>query len=84
MGQGEVDGSMEQSEMLPSINTTRLMHEQGEEYQLLVHNGDISYARWGYMVWLCVVPSDLRHADMEWIMLRCRQLLWQAYNASAN
>eukprot|EP00879_Flechtneria_rotunda_P003651 GHRR01003888.1.p1 GENE.GHRR01003888.1~~GHRR01003888.1.p1 ORF type:complete len:559 (+),score=122.66 GHRR01003888.1:217-1677(+) len=50
LGQGELDGSMEQSEMVPSLNTTALMlkdiKEQG--YQLLVHNGDISYAR-GYV-----------------------------------
>jgi hypothetical protein len=45
--QGELDGSMEQSEMLPSVNTTRRMQQEGEEYQLLLHNGDISYARWG-------------------------------------
>jgi hypothetical protein len=44
--QGELDGSLEQGEMLPSVNTTRRMEAEGEGYQLLLHNGDISYARW--------------------------------------
>ncbi|PRW45579.1 Metallo-dependent phosphatase [Chlorella sorokiniana] len=46
LGQAEVDGSMEASEMLPSLHTTaRLAHEVAAGAQLLVHNGDISYAR---------------------------------------
>uniref|UniRef100_A0A383VVS5 Purple acid phosphatase n=1 Tax=Tetradesmus obliquus TaxID=3088 RepID=A0A383VVS5_TETOB len=50
LGQGEVDGSMEQSEMLVSLNTTARMLQdiQQHDFQLLVHNGDISYAR-GYV-----------------------------------
>lgn len=45
MGQAEVDGSNEQSEMLPALNTTRLMIAEADDKQLLIHNGDISYAR---------------------------------------
>ncbi|KAG2432271.1 hypothetical protein HXX76_009189 [Chlamydomonas incerta] len=59
MGQAEVDGSLEGSQMLPSLNTTTLMHRdalasrrEAEQsggarppYTLLVHNGDISYSR---------------------------------------
>lgn len=43
LGQAEVDGSMEASEMLPSLATTaRLAAEVDAGAQLLVHNGDIS------------------------------------------
>jgi hypothetical protein len=43
LGQAEVDGSMEASEMLPSLATTaRLAAEVEAGAQLLVHNGDIS------------------------------------------
>ncbi|KAI7845277.1 hypothetical protein COHA_001120 [Chlorella ohadii] len=46
LGQAEADGSMEASEMLPSLHTTaRLAEEAAAGAQLLVHNGDISYAR---------------------------------------
>ncbi|KAF6263717.1 Metallo-dependent phosphatase-like protein [Scenedesmus sp. NREL 46B-D3] len=50
LGQGELDGSMEQSEMLPSLNTTARMLQdiQKRGFQLVLHNGDISYAR-GYV-----------------------------------
>ena len=50
LGQAELDGSDEQSEMLPSLNTSSLMIQasHSEEYSLLVHHGDISYAR-GYV-----------------------------------
>eukprot|EP00775_Hariotina_reticulata_P004167 gene4166-4415_t len=50
LGQAELDGSMEQSEMVPSLNTTAglLQDVIGAGYQLLMHNGDISYAR-GYV-----------------------------------
>lgn len=51
LGQAEDDGSMGgDGEMVPSLNTTGgIMAElqAGAGYQLLVHNGDISYAR-GY------------------------------------
>ncbi|EFJ46276.1 hypothetical protein VOLCADRAFT_105635 [Volvox carteri f. nagariensis] len=49
MGQAEVDGSLEGSEMIPSLNTTRRMIEEAaaSPYSLLLHIGDISYAR-GY------------------------------------
>ena len=43
LGQAEVDGSMESSEMLPSLATTAaLAAEVQAGAQLLVHNGDIS------------------------------------------
>ena len=45
MGQAEVDGSNEESEMIPALNTTRLMIAEADDKQLLIHNGDISYAR---------------------------------------
>lgn len=46
LGQAEVDGSMEASEMLASLATTaRLAAEVDAGAQLLIHNGDISYAR---------------------------------------
>lgn len=50
MGQGELDGSMEQAEMQMSLRTTaRMLSDvQDKGFQLLVHNGDISYAR-GYV-----------------------------------
>jgi len=50
LGQAELDGSMEQSEMMPSLNTTAglLRDVDDDGYQLLMHNGDISYAR-GYV-----------------------------------
>ncbi|KAK9830188.1 hypothetical protein WJX72_010191 [[Myrmecia] bisecta] len=48
MGQAEADGSNELSEMLPSLNTTRGMLNETDYHQLVVHNGDISYAR-GYV-----------------------------------
>jgi len=41
----ELDGSMEQTEYVPSLNTTRLLAQAGDDFQLLVHNGDVSYAR---------------------------------------
>jgi len=49
MGQAEVDGSNELSMMGPSLNTTaRLARElMRGDYRLVIHNGDISYAR-GY------------------------------------
>lgn len=49
MGQGEVDGSNEQSEMRPSLNTSALLLADSyrDTYSLVVHHGDISYAR-GY------------------------------------
>lgn len=47
MGQAEVDGSNEESEMIPALNTTRLMIAEADDKQLLIHNGDISYARCG-------------------------------------
>lgn len=62
MGQGEPDGSMEQSEMVPSLDTTRWMirdafsGERPEEntpaaYQMIGHFGDISYARGHVSQW---------------------------------
>ena len=45
MGQAEIDGSNEQSEMIPALNTTMLMTAEADDKQLLIHNGDISNAR---------------------------------------
>jgi hypothetical protein len=46
LGQAEVDGSMEASEMLASLATTaRLAAEVDAGAQLLIHNGDISCER---------------------------------------
>lgn len=43
LGQAEVDGSMEASEMIPSLDTTaRLAAEADAGAQLVIHNGDIS------------------------------------------
>ena len=43
VGQAEADGSMEASEMLPSLQTTAcLAQEAAAGAQLLLHNGDIS------------------------------------------
>lgn len=46
MGQAEIDGSNEESEMIPALNTTRLMIAEAADKQLFIHNGDISYARY--------------------------------------
>ena len=44
--QGESDGSMEQFQQLPSVNTTRrLAAELDAGATLVLHAGDISYAR---------------------------------------
>ncbi|GIL41942.1 hypothetical protein Vafri_29 [Volvox africanus] len=49
MGQAEEDGSLEGSEMMPSRNTTHRMAQDAASspYSLVLHLGDISYAR-GY------------------------------------
>ncbi len=46
-GQAEIDGSNENGfgEQNPSLNTTRLMEEHMRGRRLVIHNGDISYAR---------------------------------------
>lgn len=53
MGQAELDGSDEQSEMRPSGNTTRLMQRDvaSGAYSLIAHFGDISYARGHVSQW---------------------------------
>jgi hypothetical protein len=45
--QAEIDGSNENGfgEQNPSLNTTRLMEQHSEGRRLVIHNGDISYAR---------------------------------------
>ena len=58
MGQAEVDGSNEESEMIPALNTTRLMIAEADDKQLLIHNGDISYARYVCSQWLWVVAAQ--------------------------
>jgi len=47
MGQAEEDVSREESEMVASLNTTRLMAAEVDDMTVLLHIGDISYAR-GY------------------------------------
>jgi len=49
LGQAEADGSLEVSQMQASLITTKRLREELDAgaYDLLVHNGDISYAR-GY------------------------------------
>jgi len=73
MGQAEIDGSNEESEMIPALNTTRLMIAEADDKQLLIHNGDISYARCdlfgiasGVMTACC---SDFVYAFGPWPML---------------
>jgi hypothetical protein len=55
LGQAELDGSMEMSEMLPSLATTaRLAAEVDAGAQLLLHNGDISCEHaWGRACTTC-------------------------------
>jgi len=49
LGQAEVDGSMEVSQMWASVQTHAALHREIENNtpQLIIHNGDVSYAR-GY------------------------------------
>ena len=42
LGQAELDGSLEHTEMLASLNTTRRLALETDHHQLLIHNGDIS------------------------------------------
>lgn len=51
LGQAEVDGSFEQTEMMASVNTTTRMAAETDFHQLLIHNGDISYARGFQTIW---------------------------------
>jgi len=48
LGQAELDGTLEESEMLSSLGTTSLMSKMLESERVVVHIGDISYAR-GYV-----------------------------------
>ena len=62
MGQAEIDGSNEESEMRPALNTTRLMIAEADDKQLLIHNGDISYARFNFWTmrlldFACCIPT---------------------------
>ena len=48
MGMGQVDGSLQPiHEQYPSLNTTRLVIKELDQTDLVLHIGDISYAR-GY------------------------------------
>eukprot|EP00892_Ulva_mutabilis_P005414 jgi/Ulvmu1/3244/UM150_0017.1 len=60
-GQAEPDNSMEQSEMAPSLDTVRWMLRDAaeEDYTLVGHFGDISYARGHVTQW------DRFHEQME-------------------
>ena len=51
LGQAEVDNSFEQVEMTAAINTTKRLATELDYHQLLIHNGDISYARGFQSVW---------------------------------
>ena len=51
LGQAEIDNSFEQVEMTASVNTSRGLATELEYHQLLIHNGDISYARGFQSVW---------------------------------
>ncbi|GBF94969.1 inactive purple acid phosphatase-like [Raphidocelis subcapitata] len=64
LGQAEVDGSLEENFYVQSLNTTRWLAKEAESHQLLLHNGDISYAR-GY-----VSQWDNWHAAMERVAAR--------------
>lgn len=68
MGQAELDGSDEQSEMVPSGNTTRLMIAEASsgEYSLVAHFGDISYARGHVSQWdRCDAPPACKHHQLS-------------------
>ncbi len=65
MGQAEVDGSNEESEMIPALNTTRLMIAEAGDKQLLIHNGDISYARYD-CAHLTVMVTKASHTSTWW------------------
>lgn len=45
MGQADIDGSNEAMQYWPSRHTTDLMQRDMEDRRLLLHLGDISYAR---------------------------------------
>ncbi len=51
LGNAEVDGSLEFTEMTASLNTTTRLAGETEHHQLLIHNGDISYARGFQTIW---------------------------------
>ena len=51
LGQAEVDGCFEETEMMASVNTTTRLAAETEHHQLLIHNGDISYARGFQSIW---------------------------------
>ena len=51
LGQAEVDNSFEQVGMTASLNTTQRLATELDYHQLLIHNGDISYARGFQSVW---------------------------------
>lgn len=73
MGQAEVDGSNEESEMIPALNTTRLMTAEADDKQLLIHNGDISYARCA----ACLLSARVQASLVSSVFWRC-WLIWQA------
>ena len=61
-GQAEPDMSLEQSEMAPSLETVRWMlrDTSEEEYTLIGHFGDISYARGHVSQWdRCACPAPM-------------------------
>ena len=51
LGQAEVDQSFEQTEMGASLQTTERLAAETGHHQLLIHNGDISYARGFQTIW---------------------------------
>lgn len=67
MGQAEIDGSNEESEMIPALNTTRLMIHDADDKQLFIHDGDISYARYETLpIHLRVVTVSLLYGIPNW------------------
>jgi len=47
----EMLASPQFTEMLASLNTTRHLAAESDHHQLLIHNGDISYARGYQSIW---------------------------------
>ena len=60
MGMGQIDGSLEPiySEQYPSLNTTQLIMNELNKTDLVLHIGDISYARGfaGVVSWMPLHP----------------------------
>ena len=62
----QVDGSLEGSEMMASLNTTTMMDAACPDCSLLIHNGDISYARCACMCACMAVTLRTRNPILNW------------------